>query len=98
MTAGVKLTVVRFFEWFVPLAARSDPKLVRRFRGIAAALPVSILGAEAAPEMHAMALISSATLMQFAAAVIAGECARARARLREALERAQVANRVKSTF
>ena len=61
-------------------------------------LPASIIGAEALPEMHALALISSATLMVFAAIILAGERARAKARLHEALERAEMASRVKSTF
>ncbi len=61
-------------------------------------LPVSTIGADVLPEMHALALISSATLMVFAALIIAGERARAKTRLRKALERAEIANRVKSAF
>lgn len=63
-----------------------------------ALLPPSILGAEILPEMHALALITSATLMVFAAVVLAGERARAKDRLRQALQRVEVANRVKSIF
>lgn len=61
-------------------------------------LPLSTIGVEALPEMHALALISSAALMICAAVIIAGERARAKAPLRDALARAELANRVKSTF
>lgn len=61
-------------------------------------LPPSLMGADVMPEMAALALISSATLMVGAALVIAAERKRTKLRLRAALERAEVANRTKSTF